>query len=378
MFYKFRNVRYIKNFDQQLYTEYLTSGEKVFSDLPSTSFIIQDFTIICDGKKVGLLRLTRPKKLRIFDTLNWMLCQIWISPKYQNQGIGISLVQKIIKSKTSLEYIFFNISKTKPGLIQFMSRIHAYKVKPNSTIYIRLDVDPRYYLLYYIDTRKQRMQEDINIENLKENDIIFQNEDILIAKNKDKVIIKNQKHKILLLPFKQTEKGTYVLVECKRSKLSEDNLNYKCISQTYNQSEETPFKVIQQCLYNVGIKIQTDKPIIPQGNILLDDNIIENTTSYIIDMNKEGINELKLKHGVCWIPLRKVLNRCIHSITLALCLKLMQYLVLKQKEQLPEKTELENMSVASLVSYESPSGKVSLKYPYPEDLELEEDNFEIF
>ena len=383
MFYKYRNVNYKSGFDKDLYTEYLTFGVKVFSDLPATSFIIQDYTVYCDGNKVGLLRLTRPKKLRLFDTLNWMLCQVWISPKNQNQGIGISIIQKVIKSKTRLEYMIFSIEKTKPGLQQFLSKLNVYKIKNNSTIYTRLDINPRYYNLYYLDLRKVRMTE--SIEKITEENIIYQTEDLLIAKyNKNKesdIIIKYHKPRIALLPFKQTKNGTYILIECSKFSIESEDYNYNCITKPLDNNE-SEFLGIQKTMYNIGYKIHHEKPIIPQGNVLLDNNIINNTNGFLINMDKDSCQQIKnnIDEKYKWKPLRKVLNKTIHALTLTLCLKLLQYLSIKDKEnKLPEKVELENMSVSSLVSFENPDkSKKVLKTPYPEDLELEEDSYSIF
>jgi len=363
------SVRMKKNFKPDLYNEYDLEDHKYFSDLPSSKFKISDYTANINNTDIGLIRYAIPKTLTIFDSLNWIFCQIWIPEEYRTKGYVISIIRNTVSKLNNVDYILFKINKAKSGIQTFLAKNNGQILPYSSGIYLKLDVDPNLFVLYYLDLRHSSMTEDFNSNKYI---IEVQNEDMLIVKDKDtnERKVRYNKGYSTILPFKIKDGKISVLLECKKSKFHEDEFNnmHALTFPTNHADKPTYTTLIQEQLSSIGYDLKNTENIYPQG-ALFDNNSVfihGNNQTYLVDLSDEESSDHQNTHSnkeVAWIPVKKVINKINHTMVLALCLKLLKLVFLLSKKNSGQMT-MEEMSSAMLASYETPQKPV-LKPIYP-------------
>jgi hypothetical protein len=344
----YNSIGYKKNFDNSVYALYKTNGDNTITEpIDRNDYILEDLTITFNNRPIGLIRLFRPKKKKIFGTLNWNFCQIWIDPRERNKGIAKHVLVKLIDKRSLLEYLIFSINRNNEPFIKF-TRILGATTYIKKDLYEELNINMDIFAIKVIDVEyfKEKLKDSLyeQFAPLKESKEMFKEEyenDMLIIKRNTQTkqpLVQLKSEPYFIVPYTNDEKGNtkVLLVE-----------NNDIIKSYNNEMDSVDFvsKILNDIL---GIKIvRNSDEIITKSKLEPFDNIVDYRpvimTIRLDDPdNFEVLDRSKFVKAV-YIPISKFL-KCTNPIKNIIGLKL-----------LAETSKLKEMSVSGMASYESPA-----------------------
>jgi hypothetical protein len=343
----YNSIGYKKNFDNSVYALYKTNGDNTITEpIDRNDYILEDLTITFNNRPIGLIRLFRPKKKKIFGTLNWNFCQIWIDPRERNKGIAKHVLVKLIDKRSLLEYLIFSINRNNEPFIKF-TRILGATTYIKKDLYEELNINMDIFAIKVIDVEyfKEKLKDSLyeQFAPLKESKEMFKEEyenDMLIIKRNTQTkqpLVQLKSEPYFIVPYTNDEKGNTKVL------LVENDI----IKSYNNEMDSVDFvsKILNDIL---GIKIVRNSDEIintskfePIDNIIFYQPIIATVRLNDPD-DYEILDRTKYLKGKD-VLLSKFL-KSLNPIRNAIGLKL-----------LVECNKLKEMSVAGLTSYESPA-----------------------